>query len=283
MIRHLLLYLPTYPDRPPVQSLESAAFVAQHLGASLTAQIPQLSGDPQTWPAIIGTFPLDFPQMMNEAVIKSEANAAKLAKDITDACASFGVPLDMRRNLTTLLGSPDALIDLSRLHDLTIMSIPALDTFGDDVIQAAIFGTGRPTLMLPSGSGTKPLRKLNRILVAWDYSREAARTLADSLPILTRAKAVHILSVFGEKGIKTTCVPGDLEKYLTAHQIKYEIDQLTIKNGNIGECLLSHASGIDADLLVMGAYGHSRLRELVLGGATRTILSESRLPVFLSH
>ena len=283
MIRQLLLHLSTYPDRPPMQSLEGAAFVAQHLSASLTAQIPQLSGDSQTWPAIIGTFPLDYPQMMNEAVVKSETNAAKLAKDITDACASFNVPLDMRRSLTTLLASPDALVDLGRLHDLTIMSLPSLDTFGDDIMQAAIFGTGHPTLLLPSGSRTKPLRKLNRRLVAWDYSREAARTLADSLPILTRAKEVHILSVFGEKGIKTTCAPGDLEKYLATHQIKHEIDQLTIKNGSIGECLLSHASEIEADLLVMGAYGHSRLREFVLGGATRTILSESHLPVFLSH
>ena len=283
MIRQILLHLPTYPDRAPLQGLESAAFLAQELGASLTAQIPQLSDDPQTWPPIIGTFPLDFPQMMNEAVAISQANATALAKDITDTCASFNVNLDMRRGLTTLLGSPDALVDMGRLHDLTIMSLPTLDSFGRDVMQAAIFGTGRPTLLLPSGSRARPLRKLNKVLVAWDYSREAARTMADALPILTRAREVHILSVFGEKGLRTTCAASELEKYLSIHQIKYEIDEVTLKDSTIGECLLSYASEINADLMVMGAYGHSRLREFVLGGATRTILAESRLPILLSH
>ena len=283
MIRQILLHLPTYPDRTPLQGLESAAFLAQQLGARITAQIPQLSDDPKSWPPVIGTFPLDFPQMMNEAVAISQANAANLAKDVVEACASFNVALDMRRGLTTFLGAPDALVDLGRLHDLTVMSLPTLDSFAHDVIQTAIFGTGHPTLLLPSGNGARPLRKLGKVLVAWDYSREAARTMADALPILARAKEVHILSVFGEKGLKTNCVASDLEKYLAAHKVQHQIDQVTIKDGTIGDCLLSHASEIKADLLVMGAFGHSRLREFVLGGATRTILSESRLPVFLSH
>ena len=283
MIRQILLCLPTFPDRPPLHALESAAFLAQQLGASLTAQIPQLSDDPDTWPAIIGTFPLDFPQMMNEAVIRSETNAAALTREIESACASFQVALDLRRSLTTMLGSPDALVDLGRLHDLTAISLPALDALGREVMNAAIFGTGRPTLLLPSGRGARPLRKLNRVLVAWDESREAARAMADALPILARAGEVRILSVFGEKGLRTTCVPGDLEKYLGTHKIQHKIDQVTLKDGAIGDALVSHAAEVDADMLVMGAYGHSRLREFVLGGATRAILSEAQLPIFVSH
>jgi len=283
MIRQILLHLPTYPDRAPLQGLESAAFLTQQLGASLTAQITQLSDDPSTWPPVIGTFPLDFPQMMGEAVAISRANADALAKDVTDTCAIFSVTADMRRGLTTLLGSPDALVDLGRLHDLTVLPFPALDTFGRDIMNAAIFGSGRPTLLLPSSQRARPLRKLNKVMVAWDYSREAARAMADAVPILTQAKEVHILSVFGEKGLRTSCVPADLEKYLATHKIKYELDQTTLKNGTTGECLLSHAAGINADMLVMGAYGHSRWREFVLGGATKTILSEALLPVFVSH
>jgi nucleotide-binding universal stress UspA family protein len=281
MIRQILLSLPTHPDRPPQQTLESAAFLAQALGASLTAHIPQLCADPQTWPAIIGTFPLDFPQMMNEAVAQSESNAASLADDIARICAQWKVPLDMRRVFSTLLASAEPLVDLGRLHDLVILPLPETDAFGRHYLEAAIFGTARPSLLLPSVEGGKRLQSLKRILVAWDYSREAARALADALPLLSRAESVRILSIFGEKGIHTSCVAGDLEKYLATHQVKYSINHVTMKEGGIGDCVMSQAE--DADLLVMGAYGHSRLREFILGGATQAILAGARLPVFLSH
>jgi len=284
MIRQILLSLPTHPDRPSQQTLEGAAFLAQLLGASLTAQVPQLCSDPQTWPAIIGTFPLDFPQMMDEAVTRSEANAAALSQEILKICCDRKVPLDVRRNLATLLPSADALTDLGRLHDLTVLPVPLWDVLGRSALEMVIFGTGRPTLLLPSGSGKKQLQSLNRVVVAWDYSREAARAMADAMPLLTRAKEVHVMSVFGEKGIHTTCVPGDLEKYLSSHKVNYVMDRVTLDHGTIGDRVMSHAGDvINADLLVMGAYGHSRLREFVLGGATRAILTDAPLPVLLSH
>jgi nucleotide-binding universal stress UspA family protein len=283
VIRQVLVSLSTYPDRPSRQVMEGASLLAQFLGASLTAHIPQICGDPQTWPAVVGTFPLDFPQMMNEAVMQSEANAAALADEISKICSDFGIPLDMRRHLTTLLASTDALIDLGRLHDLTVLPAPQSDVLGSSALEAAIFGTGHPTLLLPSGKGKRPLQSLNRVVVAWDHSREAARAMADAMPILSKARDVHILSVLGEKGIRTTCVAGDLEKYLTAHKMNYVIDRITLKEGGIGDCVMSHAMDINADLLVMGAYGHSRLREFILGGATQAILADTRLPVLLSH
>ena len=283
MIRQILLSLPTHPDRPPTQTLESAAFLAQALGASLTAHIPQLCNDPQTWPVIIGTFPLDFPQMMNEAVTQSESNATALADDIAKVCAQWNVRLDVRRSFSTLLASADPLVDLSRLHDLTILPVPETDSYDRSYLEAAIFGTGRPSLLLPSGKDKRSLRQLKRIVVAWDYSREAARAMSDALPLLTRAEKVHVLSVFGEKGLNTTCVAGDLEKYLMTHQVKHSIDHVTLNEGSIGDCVSSHAAASDADLLVMGAYGHSRLREFILGGATQAILADTQLPVLLSH
>jgi len=283
MIRQILLSLPTYPDRPPKQILEETAIIAQLLGASLTAHIPQLCSDPQTWPAVIGTFPLDFPQMMNEAVIKSEANATALAAEAAEVFAQFNVAVDVRRSLTTLLASVDPLIDLGRLHDLTILHALETDAFGRNYMQAAIFGTGHPTLLLPSGRGRQPLQSLNRIVVAWDFSREAARALADALPPMAHAKEVHILSVFGEKGINTTSTFSDLERYLGMHKVKYAIDRVTFAAGTIGDCVMSHAKDVNADLLVMGAYGHSRMREFILGGATRDILADTQLPVLLSH
>src|SRR6185295_10965700 len=194
MIRQMLLSLPSYPDRAPEQVLEGAATLAQLLGASLTAQIPQLSGDQKTWPPVIGAFPLDFPQLMNEAVLQSERNAASLTEDIGKICSALRVPLDIRRSLANLIDSPDHLVDLARLHDLTIVSCSETDMLGGTVTEAVIFGTGRPTLLLPSGRGTKSLQWLDNVVVTWDYSREAARAMADALPILAIAKKVHVVS-----------------------------------------------------------------------------------------
>src|ERR1044071_8677067 len=149
MIRQILLSLPTHPDRPSRQTLEGAAFLAQFLGASITAHIPQLCSDPQTWPTIIGTFPLDFPQMMDEAVTRSEANAAALSEEISKICSDLKIPLDMRRNLATLLPSANALTDLGRLHDLTVLPVPLWDVLGRSELETVIFGSGRPTLLLP--------------------------------------------------------------------------------------------------------------------------------------
>jgi nucleotide-binding universal stress UspA family protein len=283
MIRQILLSLSSFPDRAPTQVLEGAATLAQLLGASLTVQIPQLSGDQKAWSPVIGGFPLDFPQLMNEAVLQSERNAASVTEEMGKVCSGLRVPLDTRRILADLIETPDSLVDLARLHDLTVLSHAQTDMLGGTVTEAVIFGTGRPTLLLPSGKGTKSLQWLDNVVVAWDFSREAARAMADALPILAKAKKVHILSVLGEKGIHTTCALGDLEKYLSAHQVKYSLDQVPLKDVTIGDRVMSYASEVKADMLVMGAYGHSRFREFVLGGATRGALSNPILPVFVSH
>jgi nucleotide-binding universal stress UspA family protein len=242
-----------------------------------------LSGNPDTWPPIIGTFPLDFPEMMKEAVIQSERNAATLAETCTRVCAQAKVPLDMRRALSTLFASPEPLVDLARLHDLTILPVPETDAFGRDYMEAVLFGTGHPVVLLASGKNSKPLQKLEKVVVAWDYSREAARALFDAMPILARATLVHIVSVVGEKAIRTASVPGDLEKYLTAHKVNYAVELIALKGGSVADSVMSFAQGVNADILVMGAYGHSRLREFIMGGATQGILSDTRLPVLLSH
>ena len=282
MIKQILLALPTYPDAPSSQCLEGAAFLAHILGASLTVQIPQLSSDESTWPPVLGA-PLDFPGMMNEAVLKSEKNAELLAGRLTQVCSDLHLSPDIRKILTTLYPTSDALVDLARLHDLLILPVPEIDSFDRHYVEAVVFNTGRPTLLLPSGKGNKGLNGIDKVVVAWDYSREASRALADALPLLMKAKQVHILSVLGEKGLRTTCALSDLEKYLAAHQVKAVVELRSLKDGRIADLLSAYAQEVNADVLVMGAYGHSRFHEFILGGATQGILSNPTLPVLLSH
>jgi nucleotide-binding universal stress UspA family protein len=283
MIKEILFFLPTYPDTAPEPVIRAAAFLAQAMTARLTGLVPQLSGDQSTWPTIVGSFPLDFPSLMNESVHGSEQNAGRLADALAKTASDFHVPLDLRRSLTTLYAPPQQLVDLARLHDLTVLPIPETDSFDRHYLEAVIFDSGRPALLLPSGAERKMLRALNRIVVAWDFSREAARAMKDALPILKKAGEVRVLTILGERDIHTTARIGDLEKYLRAHAVNAVFEEKVLKDSRIGTCLASHVSEFDADMLVMGAYGHSRIREFTLGGATRAMIKDSPVPLFLSH
>jgi nucleotide-binding universal stress UspA family protein len=280
-MRQLLLSLPTFPDAVPERTVESACTLAQLLDAGLTAHLPQLNSDRASWPAALGSFPLDLPRLMEELVMKSAANADAATKCLEALAPEYGVPLDLRRGLTTLYAPHQPLVDLARLHDLTILPLPEAKGFGGSAVQAVLFASGRPVVVLPEKG--KRLSRLQRVVVAWDFSREAARALADALPILARAREVRVVTVLGEKHIETTARTADLEKYLTAHKIKHSLHSVALEGEGIGRFLMEYADGVDADMLVMGGYGHSRFKELVLGGASRTALKDPRLPVFLSH
>jgi nucleotide-binding universal stress UspA family protein len=124
---------------------------------------------------------------------------------------------------------------------------------------------------------------LNTVVVGWDFSRPAARALADALPILEMAKQVRIVTVTNEKTLGTRRSEA-VSKHLAAHGLTAFLDTVDAADRSIGEVLESYASSFDADLLViMGAYGHSRVRDFILGGATKSILARPPFPVLLSH
>jgi nucleotide-binding universal stress UspA family protein len=281
MIRRTLLSVPTFPDGVPERTLESAVTLSRLVGARLTAELRQLNSDPASWPFVIGAFPLDVRGLMNELVLKSEANAAAAADILPRLCAESGVTLDLRRGLTTPYAAHTFLIDQARVHDLVILPVPEVEGFGPSCVEAAVFGSGRPVVLLPSHR--KSLQWLDRIVVAWDWSREAARALSAALALFTHARQIHIVTVFGEKHIETSCVRADLEAFLTAHSVKHSFHEVELEGKSIGEALEGYAETVTADLLVMGAYGHGRVREFVLGGATREILSHPRRPILLVH
>lgn len=278
-IRQILLVLPTYPDPPPERTLASALFLARHLEAGVTALVPQLSDDPKSWPVLIGASPLDLPGLMREAVTQSQRNAETLTAGLAKMAGS--VPLDLRRGLTGLYAPAEPVVELARLHDLVVLPFPESDSYERNLVQPMLFGGGRPVMLLPSGG--RALTALNVTVTAWDYGREAARALADAMPILGRARKNHILTVAGEKPAGTAATRSDLEKFLSRHGVPYQLEKREIGEDEIGSALLAEAEARDADLLVMGGYGHSRMREWALGGATRRILRNPALPVLLSH
>lgn len=151
--------------------------------------------------------------------------------------------------------------------------------FEEQVLLAA----GRPVLVVPYAFEKRPLGET--VLVAWSATREAARAVSDALPILRRAKQVHVVAFNPKRsGNAHGDVPGaDIALYLVRHGVKVTVSQQEVPDVDVGNQLLSRAFDLSADLIVMGAYGHSRLQELILGGVTRTLLQSMTVPVLMSH
>ena len=118
------------------------------------------------------------------------------------------------------------------------------------------------------------------MVVAWDFSRPAARAVADALPILEKAKHVSVVTVTNEKVIDTKRSGAELAKHLARHGVAVVLDTVDAAGCGIGDVLESYVTSRNADILVMGAYGHSRIREFILGGATQSMLSRPPLPIF---
>lgn len=153
----------------------------------------------------------------------------------------------------------------------------------DAVLVATLMGAGRPVLAVPFAGDFPTLGE--RVLVAWNASREAARAVNDALPLLREAAAVTVLAVNPRRGIggHGDVPAADIALHLARHGVRAEAAHTVAADIPDGEALLSYAADIGADLIVCGAYGHSRARELIFGGVTRTLLAEMTAPVFLSH
>lgn len=145
-----------------------------------------------------------------------------------------------------------------------------------------LLSIGRPIVFLPY-AGRFP-RIGRRVFVAWDAGREAARAVSDALPLLRRADHVEVAVFDAEKSRAHGDIPGaDISLFLARHGVKASAAQLTGSGLDIGNQILSRAADLGSDLIVMGGYGHSRMRELMLGGATRTVLETMTVPVLMSH
>jgi nucleotide-binding universal stress UspA family protein len=175
----------------------------------------------------------------------------------------------------------------SRYADMAIVgqTDPDDDALGStgDLPERIVLGSGRPVLVVPYAGTFKTVGQ--RVLVAWNASREATRSINDALPLLEGAAKVTVLAINPRGGLRGHGeLPGaDIALHLARHGVRAEASSLTSHDVVVGALLLSQAADLDADLIVMGAYGQSRLREFVLGGATREILRTMTVPVFMAH
>lgn len=185
-------------------------------------------------------------------------------------------------------GEADHLAELlDEIHhaDLTIVNQVSFDSFEDRLMfqlpERLVIEAGGPVLVLPKGMSAINLQKAQNVLIAWTYSKEAIRALRDSLPILRTAQKINLITCGPtEKDGPDPAAP--VKNYLERHGIKAE-HVTHSKNGHAGEEILDTADVLKADLIVMGAYGHTSILDKLFGSASRYVIGHTKIPLFMSH
>ena len=275
--RQVLVHLD--PTRAVQQRLEAALRVAGQNGAALTAlyaatpSLVELAYAPEVYP------------LAGPDLAKLDDERRQLALDAFNAVAGTAGP-QVRWSETSDPSVARAFARQAFYADLAILGQrdPGdgnASCVPDDFVQTVVLLSGRAALVLPYVKTTDTIGQI--AVIAWKPTPEAARAVTAALPFLQRAQHVHVLAWGGERPLDAVDGDLDLTSYLRAHGIETHWHAGGPEPGAIGELMLSRVFDLGADLLVMGCFSHSRAREWILGGATRTVLASMTVPVLMAH
>jgi len=226
------------------------------------------------------------PQVFDGNQTYFKDNEANVRTAFEDAMKKEGLKFDLHVVQGATPSIADEVVTKGRSADLLIISATNPDeTTGveADFVEQTVMAAGRPIIVLPFKGDTK--LNFNDIVLGWNGEREAARAAFDALPVLKAAKKVRIVRTDPQKdpSLKGSIAGADLAETLARHGVKAEATSLPTSGDGAGQALLRCADDNGSDLIVMGAYGHSRLREYIFGGATQYILAHLNRPVLMSH
>jgi nucleotide-binding universal stress UspA family protein len=279
MTRMRIAYMPlaTYPEAIADEAIRAAAALSGPLGCALSVtafavSIPRRSSG-------LGELLIDIPALVRSAEEKSRAECHRL-EDLVRAVPASGVNVHCATRKVAWGAVLDNAAEEARYFDLTLLPWSGDTVAAQDMAQAVIFGSGRPAILIPS---VIPAASLDHIAIAWDGSRVAARALGDALPFLAEGGRISVLTVRDEKPLSRSDLAGALASSLAKRGFNAAPVETALGGRTIAEALQDTALSNGAQLLAMGGFGHSRIRDFVLGGATKGILNQLRLPILLSH
>jgi nucleotide-binding universal stress UspA family protein len=213
---------------------------------------------------------------------QQKAAAERAVTAFENSARLVGVAFDSRVLFDTAPDAAEMFGLTARHYDLSVVAQaqPQDDIIEGLTIAAALFDSGRPVLVVPYIQ--REGLKLGRVMVCWDGSRSAARAVADALPLLQRAGQVDVVTVEADER-RNELRGAQIAEHLARHKIKVDLKSLVAPDSEVANVILSQTADSEADLIVMGGYGHSRFREFVLGGVTRGILGSMTAPVLMAH
>jgi len=228
--------------------------------------------------------PATLSEVLSDISKGSASQAGRLREELAAWCAKAEYPFELRSLTIEEAVDQDQVVAHARMADLIVMTRAANNERARRaLLEDILFKSGRPTLLLPE---TSPRRRTwERILIAWNAKSQAVRAVSAAMPLLQQAKLVVVATVDAIPSAAGHAeAPGrELAAHLARHGVTVEVRNLDGMGRSEGEALLDEAVGMDADAIVMGAYGHSRMQETLFGGVTRELLATASTPLFLMH
>jgi nucleotide-binding universal stress UspA family protein len=277
MINDILLPLTSFPMPTERPAIEAAVSLAGTLKASVSAIAFEM--DIQS-PIGLYADPLHVNAILAADSRKSAANAGDLLDAFQAIAAGAGIRHDSALLQSKPIDIPQRVADEAHFHDISVVALKDTDGPGQEIAERLIFESGHPVLLLPDSAKRAFSAELNNVAIAWDFSRPATRAAVDAMPFLLRAKQVTIVTVADDKPVGSA---GDLANYLERHGVTTTLEEVKRGGRAIGDALHAYVDERGIDLLVMGGYGHSRIREFILGGATKSVLMDPPTWTLISH
>jgi nucleotide-binding universal stress UspA family protein len=219
-----------------------------------------------------------------EVIGRHNQTAIEAAREsFTTASTRAGIKAEPLTLSASLVSAGDQFGQIARRFDLAVVgqAEPETNPVYENIIEAALFDSGGPLIIVPYIQ--KAPLTLDHVMVCWDGGRAAARAIRDAMPFLRRAGGIEVVIVTNERGKQDQIERADIGAHLARHGLNVKVKRTPVGDVDVADMLLSHAADEGVDFIVMGGYGHSRLREFVLGGVTRSMLRTMTVPVLMSH
>ena len=275
MFNDIAVLLPV--DRPAGALIDCAASVASRFEA-------HLDGIACVYQALNPMIASEAAAVVMAAQYETSVEQAAIVLDQFEIAARrLGIPHDAKSTFNVSYAATRTVTEMSRLYDLNIIAQPdrSNPSQTDFLSEAVLFGSGRPVLMVPYI--TRAPIGTDRVLICWDGGVPAARAVHDAMPFLRKATTIDIVAVNEAEDDAGEVSSAALIAHLARRDLSATPHRLTADTSNIHNAILSLAADNDTDLIVMGAYGHSRLREFILGGTTRGMFESLTVPALISH
>jgi nucleotide-binding universal stress UspA family protein len=278
-IKDVLLPLVGEPSVAAVAAIDKCVAVAGDIGAKVTAMA--VEEDILVRPKVV--ISADLENAAAVEAVRSVSDARGLLSAFGAAANLVGVRSEQRLEKFAAADIPENLARCARIKDLTIVPVKADDGRSEKIVEALIFESGRPILICPEELASGLSVAFGDVAIAWDHTAPAARAVADALPLLHAAAAVRIFTATDNKTAAEQESGAALASHLAEHGIKATFETVKINGSSVGKVFEAYVKTNAIDLLVMGAYRHSRLSEIVWGGATKTVIGRPPCWVMMSR
>ena len=278
-IKDILLPLVGEPSVAAIAAIDKCVAVAGNIGARVTAMA--VEEDIPVRPKV--TISDDLDNTAAVEAVRSVSDAHGLLKAFDAAATRFAVRNEQKLSRLAAADIATNMAVCARLKDLSIFPVKPNDDRSEKLVERLIFESGRPILMCPEEFASELAVVFDKVVIAWDHTAPAARAVADALPMLQAAANVRIITATDKITPAERESGTALVSHLAEHGIKATFETIKIEGSSVGKVFEAYVKANAIDLLIMGAYRHSRLNEIVWGGATKTVIGRPPCWVMMSH